>query len=72
MKSALNLAIGQIAQIKRFDKLQLEGRFLESGITQNSQISILRRAPANGAFYVKINKSIFAMRPEELAAIILD
>ena len=65
------LEIGETAHIKGFEDDSLAGRFLELGIQPGCEIELVRTTPLRKAFYVRVDRNVFALRKEELESIIL-
>lgn len=72
MKSAASLKKGTKSRIKEFRNDKMTGRFLDLGILPGSEIEMVRTTTFKGTFYLKINDHFFALREEELDAILLE
>ncbi|PWJ42303.1 FeoA family protein [Sediminitomix flava] len=72
IKSAVDLAFGETANIQSFKDEALASKMLEIGCLPGSEVTIVRRAPFGGAYYMKIAGLSFAFREEELKNIIVD
>jgi ferrous iron transport protein A len=55
--------------ILRFLEEHLEKKLLSMGIMPGSSVEVLRKAPFGGAFYVKIDGLILALRNNEASSI---
>ena len=65
------LHIGIKAQITSFIKDEYAVRFMDLGIHPGAFIELLRKAPFDGASYVRTDCGSFALRNEELAHILV-
>ncbi|MEM7103635.1 MAG: FeoA family protein [Bacteroidota bacterium] len=70
-KSAIDLAINEIAQIASFSNEQLAGKFMAMGVLPGSKVCMVRKAPFGGAYYLKVDRHSIAVRKEEAECIIL-
>lgn len=55
--------------ITHFNNEKMASRLLALGVAPGSGIERIRKAPFNGAWYVKVNGSTFALREEEFESI---
>ena len=72
MKSAASLEKGNKSRIQEFCNDKMTGRFLDLGILPGSEIEMIGTTTFKGTFYLKINHHFFALRKEELEAILLE
>jgi ferrous iron transport protein A len=71
-KTVLDLKIGEWAYVKSLHEIDLTCRLMTLGILPKSRVAFIRQAPFGGAYYLKINTHIVAVRPLEAAQIIIE
>ena len=72
MKNLTEIAINSIATIKSFNDKTVAKKLITMGVIPGREIEVLRKAPFNGAFYIRVSDLFFAIRKEEAKFIILD
>ncbi|OAV42831.1 FeoA family protein [Lewinella sp. 4G2] len=68
---ASNYQIGMTGEIERFTNENLAGKLLDIGVRPGSRLSIIRKSPFGGCWYVKIDRHCIALRKQELASILI-
>ena len=63
------MKVGEKKWITGFSDDVLAGRLLELGVLPGKVLEVVRSAPFNGAYYVKVDGHAIALRKEELVAI---
>lgn len=63
---------GGIGTISHFSDDQVASKLLSMGILPGSTVSVMRVAPFNGGFYLKIGAANLVLRTEEAACIIIN
>lgn len=71
VKTVKDLFVTEEAEIVGFDNHDFICRFYTLGIRINSKISLIRKVPFGGAFYVKVGDSLIALRKNEADSIII-
>lgn len=69
--AASHFSAGMSGIIERFTNEQLAGKLLDIGIRPGSRLSIVRKGPFGGSWYVKIDRQCVALRKQELACIMI-
>jgi len=72
LKNLTEIAINSIATIKSFNDKTVAKKLITMGVIPGREIEVLRKAPFNGAFYIRVSDLFFAIRKEEAKFIILD
>ena len=65
------LAPGTTGTIDRFTNENLAGKLLDVGVRPGSRLTIVRKSPFGGSWYVKIDRHCLALRGQELACILI-
>lgn len=65
------LGIGRQARILEFSEEEYAVRFMELGLFPGGTIELMRRAPFDGAAYVRTDQGTFALREDELERILV-
>ena len=60
-----------IGTIDKFLDENLAGKLLDIGVRPGSRLSIVRKSPFGGCWYVKIDRHCVALRKAELACILI-
>ncbi|WP_235292188.1 FeoA family protein [Portibacter lacus] len=71
MRTILDLKKGESAVVVRFSNDSLSCKLLTMGILPDAKITMIRKAPFGGAFYLKLNGLNVAVRSSEAATIII-
>ncbi len=71
MKTILDLKIGESAKVEKFANDNLSCKLLTMGILPDTKITLVRKAPFGGAYYLKLNGNNIAVRENEAASIII-
>lgn len=72
-KTLANLAPGQSAFVSVLDENIYTCKLLNLGILPKTKVTMVRKAPFGGAYYIKLDHHQMAMREEEASTIyILD
>lgn len=70
-KCPTQLKTNEIGYISSFSNDELAGKFMAMGVLPGSTIQMVRKAPFGGAYYLKIDRHLIAVRKEEAECIIL-
>ena len=62
---------GQTGIIDRFQDERLAAKLLDIGVRPGSRLTIVRRGPLGGSWYVKIDRHCLALRRHELKCILI-
>ena len=71
MRTVKDLKKGEFGTIERFLDETISCRLLRLGILPNAQITMVRKAPFGGAYYLKLNGLNIAVRDSEANSILL-
>jgi Fe2+ transport system protein FeoA len=71
MRTILDLEKGESAIVERFNNEFLSCKLLTMGILPEAKITMVRKAPFGGAYYLKLNGLNVAVRSNEAASIII-
>ncbi len=71
MKNLTDIAINQIVKIISFKQKMIAQKLITMGVIPGKEIEILRKAPFNGAYYIRVSDLYFAIRKEEAQTIII-
>lgn len=66
-----NLSVNTPKRISHFTNDQMASKLMSMGVLPGSQISLIRKAPLGGAWYVRVDNKVIAMRAKEIHCIIL-
>lgn len=58
-------------RISHFTNEQLASKLMSMGILPGSEISLIRKAPIGGGWYIKVDNKVMAMRAEEVDCIVV-
>lgn len=58
-------------KISHFTNEQLASQLMAMGILPGSEISLIRKAPIGGGWYIKVDNKVLAMRAEEINCIVV-
>ena len=65
-------APGQSGIIQRFTNERLEGKLLDIGVRPGAKLTVVRKGPFGGSWYVKVDgRQCLALRRRELACILV-
>lgn len=67
----MDLAKGESAVVEQFKDESLSCKLLTMGILPDAKITMVRKAPFGGAYYLKLNGLNVAVRENEAASIII-
>lgn len=65
------ISAGRITTVTGFTNDQLASKLMAMGILPGSQLTLVRKAPFGGAWYVAIDQQFIALRRQEAAAILV-
>ena len=71
MRTILDLNRGESAKVVKFVDESLSCKLLTMGILPDAKITLVRKAPFGGAYYLKLNGHNLAVRENEAASIII-
>lgn len=71
MRTILDLKRGESAIVEKFNDESLSCKLLTMGILPHAKITMVRKAPFGGAYYLKLNGLNVAVRENEAASIII-
>lgn len=71
-KAVAQLKAGDYGTIAHFTNDQMAGKLLSMGVLPGSNVQVIRVAPFNGGFYLKVDGNCIAIRATEAAHIFLD
>ena len=71
MRTILDLEKGETAVVVKFTNELLSCKLLTLGILPDAKITMVRKAPFGGAYYLKLNGHNVAVRANEAASIII-
>ncbi len=63
---------GHSGKIRNFTNDQVAGKLVTMGILPGSQVQVVRKAPFNGGFYLKVDGANVVMRGQEAESIVLE
>ncbi|MBX2876332.1 MAG: ferrous iron transport protein A [Saprospiraceae bacterium] len=66
-----NLSRNTPRRISHFSNDQMASKLMSMGVLPGSQINLIRKAPLGGAWYVRVDNKVIAMRAKEINCIIL-
>ena len=69
--AASHYTVGMVGTIDKFLDENLAGKLLDIGVRPGSRLSIVRKSPFGGCWYVKIDRHCVALRKAELACILI-
>jgi len=71
LRTIIDLKKGETAIVKQFDNESLSCKLLTMGVLPDAKITLVRKAPFGGAYYLKLNGLNIAVRRNEAASIII-
>jgi ferrous iron transport protein A len=69
VKTLLELPTGQSAKIAVVSESNLTCKLLNLGLLPGTEVTMVRKAPFGGAYYIKLGSHQLAVRDEEAASI---
>ena len=70
-KSIIDLQLGNNGTISHFADIRIASRMMAMGVLPGTEIQLIRHAPFNGAYYLKVGDHPIALRQKEAACILL-
>lgn len=70
-KNITSLQIGEKAIVAQFSDARMASKLMAMGLLPGGEIGLIRRAPFNGAFYIKSFNHTIALRKEEAENVLL-
>ncbi len=70
LHSATQLPIGRPGRIVQFADEQVGSKLMAMGILPGSRITVIRRAPFGGGYYVRVDNLVLALRKQEMENIL--
>lgn len=58
-------------KISHFTNAHIASKLMSMGILPGSEISLIRKAPIGGGWYIKVDNKVIAMRAEEINCIVV-
>lgn len=58
-------------KISHFTNERLASKLMSMGVLPGSEISLIRKAPMGGGWYIKVDNKVLAMRAEEINCIVV-
>ncbi len=71
MQTLLHVKIQESALIEKCTDLELEIKLLEFGLTPNSKVTMLRKAPFDGPIIIQTDNGQLALRTSEAKTILV-
>ena len=72
LKNLTDISIQEIKKIHGFDHQIIARKLMTMGVIPGKHIEILRKAPFNGAFFIRVDELFFAIRKSEAAHILIE
>lgn len=72
IRTLLNLKPGESAKIAVVSESSLTCKLLNLGLLPGTKVTLVRKAPFGGAFYIKLGSHQLAVRTEEAASITVE
>lgn len=72
LKNLSEISINKVVKIKKFTHQLIARKLITMGVIPGKEIEILRKAPFNGAYYIRVSDLFFAVRKVEAENIIIE
>ena len=66
------LKTGEEGIVSHFSDVQMAGKFVSMGVLPGSSVRVVRIAPFNGGYYLRVDDTNLVLRTEEAHSIILN
>ena len=72
MTSIVTLVEREVKTVKEFKDAKIACKLMAMGMLPGSIVKVIRKAPMNGGFYLKVNGHRMALRVNEAASVIVE